>query len=279
MTGKITSAQEAVEKIFVNLTRWRNLPKYQLERRADIFFSLYLKDILEAKLSEDGNPVELSELVIPEFPIQQGNQHHTANVDYVMFSKDLATVYLIEFKTDMGSLRPDQFAYLNAAKEKIVDKATGFKEILNELWSVFAATDDKQKYFHLFKLLEKYKLLEPLPDELESKLYSGRRQGISAIIDRMEIVPTQINAAVIVFIQPKDFSQDEIEKFEKFKLSEMTRITFENVIEYLNNISSPFSKLFATYIHEWTTAAGAESPEEVAAKLNLLISKTPYTNQ
>ena len=53
--------------VFDNLDKWRHLPNYQLERRADIFFSLYLKEVIEEKYH-----VKLQDTIIPEFPIQLG---------------------------------------------------------------------------------------------------------------------------------------------------------------------------------------------------------------
>ncbi len=41
------------EEIFERMDRWRNLPKYGLKTRADIFFSVYLKTALET-LSQRG---------------------------------------------------------------------------------------------------------------------------------------------------------------------------------------------------------------------------------
>lgn len=35
-----------INDLFDNLDTWRHLPAYQLERCADIFFSLYLPDLL-----------------------------------------------------------------------------------------------------------------------------------------------------------------------------------------------------------------------------------------
>lgn len=76
---------KTITDIFDKMDRWRNLPNYQLERRADIFFAIYLKTVLEAKYS-----VQLKEQIIPEFPVhiatiyphiqiyeqfRQGNQH------------------------------------------------------------------------------------------------------------------------------------------------------------------------------------------------------------
>lgn len=40
-----------IEEIFDWLDRWRQLPAYQLERRADIFFALYLPEIIAYKFA------------------------------------------------------------------------------------------------------------------------------------------------------------------------------------------------------------------------------------
>jgi len=53
---------EALEQMLKNLDQWRHLPKYQLERRADLFFGLFIRTILEARFGR------LHKLVIPEFP-------------------------------------------------------------------------------------------------------------------------------------------------------------------------------------------------------------------
>ena len=38
--------EQIISKIFDTLDDWRQLPAYQLERRADIFFGIYLEEIL-----------------------------------------------------------------------------------------------------------------------------------------------------------------------------------------------------------------------------------------
>ncbi|MHA3964233.1 MAG: hypothetical protein AM325_011935, partial [Candidatus Thorarchaeota archaeon SMTZ1-45] len=48
------------------MDKWRNLPKYALERRADIFFGVYLKTVLEAKYD-----IKIKEEIIPEFPVRK----------------------------------------------------------------------------------------------------------------------------------------------------------------------------------------------------------------
>ena len=39
-----------IDTLFNRVDAWRHLPNYQLERRADLFFSLYLPEVLKAKL-------------------------------------------------------------------------------------------------------------------------------------------------------------------------------------------------------------------------------------
>ena len=52
---------DPLSRVFENLDRWRHLPGYQLERRADIFFSAYLEDVVE-----EVTGVPLEEEIIPE---------------------------------------------------------------------------------------------------------------------------------------------------------------------------------------------------------------------
>ena len=86
-----------IKKLFDLLYDWRNLPAYQLERRADIFFAIHLEKILEVaeKIKID--------LTIPEFPIRIGqisNKNSALNkshkMDYLVFSKHGNQLLFIE---------------------------------------------------------------------------------------------------------------------------------------------------------------------------------------
>jgi len=61
----MTSFSTPLDAVFGNLDRWRHLPAYQLERRVDIFFSVYLKGLLE-----EVTGVALEEELLPELPIK-----------------------------------------------------------------------------------------------------------------------------------------------------------------------------------------------------------------
>ena len=102
-----------INKLFDLLDDWRNLPAYQLERRADIFFAIHLDKIIEKIL---GTKIDL---IIPEFPVRVGEiskKHPELNksfkIDYLTYSKNENKVYLIELKTDQRSRREKQDWYL-----------------------------------------------------------------------------------------------------------------------------------------------------------------------
>ena len=58
-----------IECVFDLLDKWRNLPAYQLERRADIYFALFLPDVLDHYLRP--RDLAVNPRLIPEFPIRQ----------------------------------------------------------------------------------------------------------------------------------------------------------------------------------------------------------------
>lgn len=76
-----------IDQVFSLLDKWRNFPGYQLERRADIFFALYLKEILDYKFDY------AADLIIPEFPVRRGSIYNdgksdnkSVKIDYITFS-------------------------------------------------------------------------------------------------------------------------------------------------------------------------------------------------
>jgi len=58
---------DLIATLFDRMDGWRHLPNYQLERRADLFFSLYLPAAVEAKLGFSVHP-----LMVPELPVRIG---------------------------------------------------------------------------------------------------------------------------------------------------------------------------------------------------------------
>ena len=142
-----------INKIFDTLDNWRNLPAYQLERRADIFFAIYLKEIIKNRFGD-----EIDDTIIPEFPIRKGTifpdiEKKTRNlsykVDYLAFCKSSETLYLIELKTDQNSISPDQIQYLNKAKD------ANIKSLIDGILAIKDKTNSKIKYSYLLNELSK----------------------------------------------------------------------------------------------------------------------------
>lgn len=141
-----------IEKIFTNLKNWSDLPSYQLERRLDIFFSIYLEEIISIKfplekiIKADGALVG----IVPELPIIRGNIGHQESmnrsfkVDYAIFCES-GKVFLVELKTDNSSTRDNQFDYyLESIKEGLEAILDGIRILQSK-----TAPKTRRKYEHL----------------------------------------------------------------------------------------------------------------------------------
>ena len=160
-----------IDTLFNRMDAWRHLPNYQLERRADLFFSLYLPEVLEAKL---GFPV--AEQIAPEFPVRIGTIYpdipidKSYKIDYVALSADADKAILVELKTEGLSRRDNQDKYLLASRE------VGFPALLGGVLDIFRATNSKRKYFALLEHLESMGLLR-IPMAMREIMFRPGLQG------------------------------------------------------------------------------------------------------
>jgi general stress protein 26 len=148
-----------IDKLFSNLDKWRGFPKYQLERRVDIFFTLYLKNIVESNLN---NEIKLNSEIFPEFPIlkklldKKEERNHSINTDYLMFSEDLSNAFFVELKTDIKSIpNKREFNEYNSCIKSLT-----FEQILMGIFEICKTTNEKQKYINLIQRLAQNNLLE-----------------------------------------------------------------------------------------------------------------------
>ena len=128
--------------LFNLLDDWRHLPKYQLERRADLFFALFLPDVLEQHCDTPINP-----LIIPEFPLKKCANNGSNNVDYFALSADGKRAFFVELKTEMRSVdqsfdkglkvQSQYKSYKTAAKK-------GMLRVLCNLKPIFGSIRDEQ---------------------------------------------------------------------------------------------------------------------------------------
>lgn len=187
--------------IFDRMDSWRHLPGYQLERRADLLFSLYLPEALGKKL---GRPVVPA--LIPEFPVRVGTvypetrSNKSFKIDYLALTEDRAAAVFVELKTDARSRRTEQDRYLGAARE------AGLARLLEGLLDIFRASSAKRKYFCLLQLAEKLGLLR-IPERLRGLVLEKSLTGINQASRDVEITCAAAETR-IVYLQPKGSGED-----------------------------------------------------------------------
>ena len=110
--------KERIDQLFYNLGIWKQLPKYQAERRLDVFFGLYMEDILKecrSNLFEEEDQL----ILVPEFPLQKNKSNNECtNIDYLVFNVTKKCVHAIELKTDTNSVNDDQIDYYRRFKDE-----------------------------------------------------------------------------------------------------------------------------------------------------------------
>ena len=110
--------KERIDQLFYNLRIWKQLPKYQAERRLDVFFGLYMEDILKecrSNLFEEEDQL----ILVPEFPLQKNKSNNECtNIDYLVFNITKKCVHAIELKTDTHSVNDDQIDYYSRFKDE-----------------------------------------------------------------------------------------------------------------------------------------------------------------
>jgi hypothetical protein len=210
----MTEEQIKIDKLFDLLDEWRNFPAYQLERRADIFFALYLPQIFSYKLK-----IEDIE-VLPEFPVRVGSIYpnipinKSFKIDYLVVCKQSKKVLLVELKTDLSSRRTKQDDYLLKAKNLNVPG------LVRGLLDIYSVTSYKKKYEnYLNKIIQ----IGWLKKEDNKYLNTNQNYEIE-----------------IVYIQP-------VKSEEKGK----TVISFGDIINLLQNEEDLLTRRFVKSLRNW----------------------------
>ncbi len=241
------------EKIFETLDDWRHLPKYQLERRADIFFAIYLKEILKRCL--DGNPI--IDLIIPEFPIRKNKKNYlSCNIDYMCLSKNKdknkGIIYFVELKTDNDSVKDEQYKLMKEFDEqKPEDFINGIIALTLQENSKSKRTLAKwRKYIYLFQVFEENGCLNSnykFKEEIENNIKDSKkvtRKDINKEINKVKLIDGYDNYNIeSIYILPK--KDDDIK---------CRQITFEKIaseFKYEDFQNDPFLKRFIDSLKIW----------------------------
>ncbi|RYE57116.1 MAG: hypothetical protein EOP48_06520 [Sphingobacteriales bacterium] len=108
-----------IDGVLNKLMEFRMLPTYQFERRLDAFILPYLENVFNQIFSTSTEQITDFILVHPEFPLRAIDKNsvnadfrsdkHSCHADYLLWSETLNIVFIVEFKTDHGSIGKDQF--------------------------------------------------------------------------------------------------------------------------------------------------------------------------
>jgi hypothetical protein len=138
---------EPLEQLFANLSAWRPLPGYSVERRIDLLLSPYLPAFLSAQMKA---PVRL---VAAEFPVPRrsaggapdDNLHLSA--DFLCLREGDAPAWiLVELKTDRASRRGEQdLAYRLAAS-----RPKSMRALLADLKAAKAKSAERAGYSKIY---------------------------------------------------------------------------------------------------------------------------------
>lgn len=236
---------DPLDTLFLHLDTWRHLPNYQLERRADVLFSIYLRAIVE-----EFTGVPLADEIIPEFPLKRDliwpelKTNKSVKVDYALFAKDGSRVFFIELKTDDASRRDEQDTYLLKAK------SLGFRKLVEGIRAILLSTSSHQKYHHLSTTLARLGHLT-LPADLASYIHPHPREGLLARL--AEITVGSANPVVeVIYLQPKK---------PKNAPDGERHIDFETFAKHVDKFDDPLSQRFAKHLRLWQEAAGSRVPK------------------
>ena len=235
MAGTAKDHEITLESVLCLLDRWRHLPAYQLERRVDVLFALFLPEVLEKHFGTS------NVCLIPEFPIKKSllrtdTTAQSINVDFLGIARESdgkERAYLVELKTDMASRREDQAEDLGRAVN------AGLKELVEGVIEIArnAAHRHKKKYGHLLYLLSELDLVECQGDPLDVGGYE--------VVDRKEDWP----CLELVYVQPK-------------APPKMTMIGFDDFAAKIEEDGSDIGRKFAGYLREWVDKAGERDPKD-----------------
>lgn len=233
---------EPISQLFDRLDAWRHLPNYQLERRADIFFSLYLSEVLEKKLG-----FSVSHEFVAEFPVRIGTIYphiptdKSYKIDYLAMSTDGRWPIFVELKTEGDSRRLSQDHYLAAAS------VVGLGALLNGVIDIFRVTSSRRKYYTLLLQLEQMGLIE-MPPSLAAMMMKEPLDGVEDLTVGIKVRAGKCETPRIMYIQPVGAGPDVI-----------TLEDFANVVDVHKDV---LSRRFAMSLREWSRwKAGQRRPD------------------
>jgi hypothetical protein len=223
-----------ISELFDNLDLWRHLPGYRLDRRIEVFFSLFLPLLLENKYHRRCSRI------IPEFPVQIPTTHQrkarnlTFKVDYLAVLEDLPnensrslidkpkSLIFVKLKTETASRRNKEDRYFALAQ------GMGMAPLLRGVARICSASSTREEYRTLTFLLKHGGLIEP---------DAHGRFKPAPNLPRPEVL----------YIQPKNAKLDA------------RVMTFQEVYDQLTDLGDALSERFAESLRGWASVKVGDS--------------------
>ena len=195
MSAQTNQHELSLRSVLDRLEQWRHLPAYQLERRADIFLSFVLPEILKKKFKL--NQVEDMK-VIPEFPLHKrklfdatetGNA--SAKVDFAVFSRTCNRIFLVELKTDNNSINRNQLCRM------VKVKSSGVIKLLKGVIKCARNTSTShRKYGHLLWKLSRDVGCITVPASFTSMNWTDLHPGLTGEFKHVHVDESWINVTI-----------------------------------------------------------------------------------
>lgn len=240
------NSESSIERIFRRLDRWRHLPAYQLERRADIFFGLFLPEVIEDCLRTQRTTI------IPEFPILKEDGFQSHKIDYFAYASNGAS-FLLELKTDMSSAMSPE----GREQKRRLKEATrrGLDELVRGVVSICKRTQAKQKYVHLLYELEQLGLVNGVDNVLKKAFCAKTKRGISEELNKIEFCCEALPKPRAVWIQPEPAPCCDDIQFVSF-------MDFAAAVDKIKDEDIMVRKSFTTFLRKWAVEkAGSVHPQ------------------
>ena len=251
-----------IADLFCLLDGWRHLPNYQLERRADVFFALFLPEVLEKRCG-----ITIKRPLIPEFPIaknEKDGKHKQA--DYFVLSENQRQGILVELKTDNASIVSGhgikQLKMLCAVASK------GPRDLIEDvIWLAQNTNNSKptrQKYVHLLSHLRALNLVK-FNTNLYDTAFAKNSIGITKMLREVKpkewVCTKKCPTLEIVYILPKELPEGEIKNSMHRSVRLIYFKEFADAIE--KGEEEGIRSLFAKRLREWAANdAGSPNPKD-----------------
>ena len=245
---------EALSDALCQLDQWRHLPAYQFERRVDVFFGLFLPEVIERRFKAPSGKL------IPEFPLHKGKtrisedcgDNQSVNVDFAVFCSkpEGKRIFLVELKTDMHSINEAQLRNMVKAKE------AKSKNVFCGVIKAARASAAPRKYAQLIWRLSEIGCIAVGPKFCDMRM-ENPRPGLAGNFKALSVADKWTDAAIeLILISPK-----RVDNTDKYPYSEFHCLEFAEVAELIEESRPPFGAEFAEYFRKWAHPdAGVANP-------------------